>query len=1054
MKKALYAFVALIVIVVLAALVGPRFVDWEDYKADIARELETASGRRIAIDGDVSLQLLPAPSLRANGVRIANVKGGAAPELATVGTLKMDLAFWPLLRGRIVGTGVVLVKPKISLEISADGKPNWLLRGAPSSFGRRQLIDDLTVRGGTIRYRNRALGQDFTVVGSDLSVSGGEVSGPHLIKGTVRFGRSKISARGSFTRRPNKLYGVLLDLNHLDSRTRLRYQGVASLGDKGPRLSGKIALSSDRPNQFVRAFATDPRLAKKTARWLKDKIAVSADLTVVGTEASVGGLKIALGKIEASGQLDASLTAKPRYRVALAFNRLDLDKVIERLRGVGSLTVPGAAPSGKALAPVLTVEIKVNALIFRDEIIRDLHLRGRLANGGAQLHALTAQLPGAAELTLTGGNGRAASGRRFDGRFGLSAGNLRGTLDWLGLDTSRVPAARLRRANATGRLVMTAQGLELLETRLDVDTSQIKGRWGLRFASRPRFNADITIDRLDIGAYLPRERPKPDPKAGPSTAPPPSKPKPKTGAVPKGQKPAPALLLAGLDGKFAVRIRQLTYAGQTASAAFVKGKYERTVLGLDRASVTDLGGVSGQLSGTIGGTEKNPKVDLKFEGRASRLSNALRLLDMTGPAVLDRLGEIRAKGAVSGGKALAHLKAAIAVADGEAQLDGQFVPKLLQARYKFKFSLQHPRAEMVLARLGVSGAAADRRLGSVRMSGTANGTLAKASLPKLKLSIGDVAMTAALDVDIARVRPRITGEIRTGDITVAQLLAAPVLLIASGPGAGDGLRWTGGLPKAPLDLDGLKAIDAQLLVRPAGVTVGPHKVSDPLVEVTLVDGKLDLKRATGRMFGGALSIQAKLRSGKMTLVDAAFALRGANLQEASKLFPGAAFKGGKLTLDATLKAKGTSIHGLVAGLGGNVSLKVRRGEVAGFDLASINRRIAGQTDAIALISLLTEGMSTGSTRFKELNGQVKIVGGVGQVDNLRLLADGGSAKGKGQIALIKGKLKGAAEFRFTAIEKAPPLKVAISGQLGDLKAVFRFNALQRHLLARKRKITP
>ncbi|MDH3236095.1 MAG: AsmA family protein, partial [Alphaproteobacteria bacterium] len=359
MKKTLYALVALAVIAVLAALVGPSFIDWEDYKADIARELQTATGRRVAIDGDVSLRLLPAPSLRANGVRIANIKGGAGSELARVGTLQMDLALWQLMRGRIVGTGVVLIKPEISLEILANGKPNWLLSGGRQSFGQRQLIDDLTLRGGTIRYRNHALGQDFSVGGSDVSISGGEVGAPYLFKGTVQAGRSRLNARGSFTRQSGGLYAVLLDIGHLDSASRLRYRGVASLGDRGPRLSGKISLDGARPHQFARALAPKYPLGKAELEWLKEKLSVTADLTVVGTEASIGGLKIRIGEVEATGQFDASLTTKPRYRVSLAFNRLDLDEVMTRVTGG-----PGKSPPRLRLpaASGLTVEVKVNAL--------------------------------------------------------------------------------------------------------------------------------------------------------------------------------------------------------------------------------------------------------------------------------------------------------------------------------------------------------------------------------------------------------------------------------------------------------------------------------------------------------------------------------------------------------------------------------------------------------------------------------------------------------------------------------------------------------------------
>jgi uncharacterized protein involved in outer membrane biogenesis len=1046
LKKTLYALVALVVIAVLAALVGPSFVDWQDYKADIARELEAATGRRVAIDGDVSLRLLPAPSLRANGVRIANIKGGAAPELARVSTLQMDLALWPLVSGRIVGTGVVLIKPQISLEILANGKPNWLLNSPTRSFGERQLIDDLTLRGGTIRYRNLALGQDVTIGGPEISINGGEPGAPYLVKGTVQAGRSKLTARGSFTRRPGGLYAVLIDIGHLDSASRLRYSGVASLGDRGPRLSGKVTISGERPHQFVRALAPKAALDKGEIEWLKDRLSVSADLTIVGTEASIGGLKIRVGEIEATGQLDASLTAKPQYRVALAFNRLDLDAVMARMAGGAGKSPPRLLLPKLSEPSALSLEVKVNALIFRKEIIRDLHLRGQLEKGKVQLRSFTAQLPGAAELQLAGGNAALGTTGHFTGGFSLNAGNLRGTLDWLGLDTSLVPASRLRRASASGRLTIAPGSITLRDTKIDVDTSRIVGRFGLQFGARPRLSIDANIDRLDVSAYMPRERPQSAAPAGKQDG----KAAPKASAAGKAGAPAPSYdWRKNLDAVFAVKVSQLAYAGRTASAASATGTYERGVLKLTRAEVTDLGGVSGHIRGSIVEKDKQPNFDLAFEGRAADLAGVMDLLGLEPNAVLIRLGTVSATGTLSGTKSGAKLKTTIMVAGGQARLDGDFVPSLSHTKYKFRIALDHPKAEEVVAILAVSGLPADAKIGRVRMNGLVEGDLAKADFSDLKISVGGVDVTAAGAIEVARVRPLLTGEIKTGDLSIAQLLAAPAALIASGRGAPGAMYWSAGLPKEPLFLDGLKALDAVLVVRPATISVGRHKIAEPKVELVLRDGVLDVKRVTGRLFGGKLTLSANLRSEKSTLVDAALTLRAADLAKAGELFPEAAFRTGKLDIDAALKSRGISVYGLVAGVNGTVKIKMRNGTVAGFDLAGINDRIAKQADAIGLINLLTEGMSTGTTKFDRLDGAMTFVNGLGKVDELTLAADGGSATGKGTITLVPGRIDGSAAFHFAAVKSAPPLTVSVSGALDDLKAVFRFNALQRHLMERQ-----
>ena len=81
-KIFLYGLLGLVVLTVAAALVGPGLIDWNAHKGLIAAEVRKATGRELAIDGDVHLAVLPAPALSADRVRLANVDGGSEPTMA------------------------------------------------------------------------------------------------------------------------------------------------------------------------------------------------------------------------------------------------------------------------------------------------------------------------------------------------------------------------------------------------------------------------------------------------------------------------------------------------------------------------------------------------------------------------------------------------------------------------------------------------------------------------------------------------------------------------------------------------------------------------------------------------------------------------------------------------------------------------------------------------------------------------------------------------------------------------------------------------------------
>ena len=77
MKKLGFALLGLLVLLIAAVLVGPSFVDWNEHKGRFTAEVRELTGREIAIDGDISLSLLPTPALSAAKVRFANAEGGS-----------------------------------------------------------------------------------------------------------------------------------------------------------------------------------------------------------------------------------------------------------------------------------------------------------------------------------------------------------------------------------------------------------------------------------------------------------------------------------------------------------------------------------------------------------------------------------------------------------------------------------------------------------------------------------------------------------------------------------------------------------------------------------------------------------------------------------------------------------------------------------------------------------------------------------------------------------------------------------------------------------------
>ncbi len=97
MKKLFIALLGLIVLLVVAVLVGPSFIDWNTQKGRITAEVERLTGRKLTIDGDLSLTILPAPAFSAARVRFANIEGGSAPSMIELESLDVRVALIPLV---------------------------------------------------------------------------------------------------------------------------------------------------------------------------------------------------------------------------------------------------------------------------------------------------------------------------------------------------------------------------------------------------------------------------------------------------------------------------------------------------------------------------------------------------------------------------------------------------------------------------------------------------------------------------------------------------------------------------------------------------------------------------------------------------------------------------------------------------------------------------------------------------------------------------------------------------------------------------------------------
>ena len=109
--------ILIVIAVVLAALLAAglvavsHFVVWDDYRAELAAQAEAMTGRKVAIQGRINLNLLPRPTLSLAKTTLASPPGGDDGVSLEVDRLDLALKPLPLLRGRLDVAEVRLVRP-------------------------------------------------------------------------------------------------------------------------------------------------------------------------------------------------------------------------------------------------------------------------------------------------------------------------------------------------------------------------------------------------------------------------------------------------------------------------------------------------------------------------------------------------------------------------------------------------------------------------------------------------------------------------------------------------------------------------------------------------------------------------------------------------------------------------------------------------------------------------------------------------------------------------------------------------------------------------------
>ncbi len=465
----------LIVLALVAALVGPYFIDWTGYRASFEREASNIVGRQVKVKGEASARLLPFPSVTFTDVEIGGGEDGAP--VTTVEEFSMDAELAPFLSGEILIFDMRLVRPSTVAWIDADGKFNWAIDPhapvSPSSVS----LERMTITDGQVRLVVQGV-PDRTLSEVNVVAAARSLSGPWRAEGTLKANGHPFAVnvstgiaatdgmRVKLRAEPEgSLLGYDLDGNVTSKNGVLAYSGDYRIARKptpldglrdgdgrqvapdgpGNRMAGKFTLTDKRlavsEFRFETGPLTDPYVATGTAAI---EFGRSPSFEVKAT-----GAQVRLGSDVASGTAQETLASR-------------LEQLEKAVLALPAVQMPG------------NVDVELPAVVAGDTTIRDVRLAATTREGSWEVSKLTASLPGRTTLEARGVL-NAGDQPGFKGRLVLAVGQPSGFANWLARDID-APVRRLSRGGFSADVTLTRRGQKFEALELALGAARFTGQ--------------------------------------------------------------------------------------------------------------------------------------------------------------------------------------------------------------------------------------------------------------------------------------------------------------------------------------------------------------------------------------------------------------------------------------------------------------------------------------------------------------------------------------------------------------------------------------------------
>lgn len=330
-KRLSIAIAAALALAVAGLTLTSGLVDRSALRASIERQIRDVTGLDLMVNGDVDVSLFPTSHVT---LRNVGLRGGPAGDPALlVEDLVANLRLLPLLAQRFEIADITLVKPRVIVTRSADGRTNWapiaetLARTMKPGAASPVQFSEIRITDGVLDYRNSAQQAVEIIDDIDLSLAWPSISRSFAATGQFTWRGERVDGSLSISDLGAALAGERSGIKTRMSSAVLKLGFDGALTNKTSTTEGTLTVDSPSLRNLLRIVGQAPPGNTGFGRF-----GLKARATMIGPNVALGNVNIELDGNTGEGVMAFGFGERQVLHMTLATESLDLTPYASTMR--------------------------------------------------------------------------------------------------------------------------------------------------------------------------------------------------------------------------------------------------------------------------------------------------------------------------------------------------------------------------------------------------------------------------------------------------------------------------------------------------------------------------------------------------------------------------------------------------------------------------------------------------------------------------------------------------------------------------------------------------